>query len=240
MGAPDAAVRGLLFFRGMSVSGGPVVVVSFELPDGAMHDRVLSAAALGRVPDIAYIGAANGDDPRWFERVEERLRKRHGARVRRVVASAAARAENEQILEDADVIYLGSGDVSLLARGLHGAGLTETIRRRHREGALLFGVSAGAIALSRFWLEFARPSQPSLLPCLGAIDVAIDCHGEEDDWEELRALLRLWGDAAPEAVVDAFGIPTGGGLLFTNGRLESQIGPPPLWLRLRRGQVETC
>jgi peptidase E len=227
----------------MAAADGPIVLVSFELPDGPIHDRVMSAAPSGRPLEVAYVGAANGDDPRWFEGVESVLRTRHAARVHRVVADRALHRDNEGILNSADIVYLGSGDVSRLARGLHAAGLTEPIRRRHREGALLFGVSAGAIALSRFWLEFppasdAAPS-PSLLPCLGLVEFAVDCHGEQENWEELRTLLRLWGDAAPDAIVDAFGIPSGGGLVFTHGRLDTHIGAPPLWLRLVRGRVET-
>jgi hypothetical protein len=220
--------------------GGPIVVVSFELPDGPVHQRILGGAASGRPPAIAYVGAANGDDPRWFERAAEAWRGRHGAAVARVLADPALRAQNEELLESADVIYLGSGDVPLLVRSLHAAGLTALIRRRQAQGALLFGVSAGAIALSRFWLDFpaGEPQSPSLLPCIGVLDAAIDCHDEGDDWSELYALLRLWGQAAPDAVVDAYGLPAGSALVFRHGRVDLRLGPPPLWLRLAQGRVE--
>jgi hypothetical protein len=72
---------------------------------------------------------------------------------------------------------------------------------------------------------------------MGALDLAVDCHDEQSDWEELRALLAVWGAAEPGAVVEAYGIPAGGALVLDGGAAPSPLGPSPRHLRLDRGRV---
>jgi peptidase E len=220
-------------------ASGLAFLIGFDLPDGPLHDHALEVCGLGRPPEIAYVGSANGDDPGCFRRTEHALRRRHGARVHHVLAHPTRRARNEEILQRADVIYIAPGDVSRLSRRLHAAGFAETLRRRHRDGAMVVGVSAGAIALAPYWIEFpTEAGQPSLLPCLGALEIAVDCHDEDEDWPELRALLALHGKTAPEVTIDAYGIPRGGALILRDGRVRDHVGPCPKWMRLRRGQIE--
>ena len=139
------------------------------------------------------------------------------------------------------MIYLGGGDVSLLAERVRALGLDEQIRRRHAEGALVVGVSAGAIGLTRWWVQFPEDNfeleRPTRFACIGALDLAVDCHDEQSDWEELRALLAAWATEEPDAVVEAYGIPLGGAIEIAPGGAVSHLGPAPKWLRLDRGRI---
>ena len=44
------------------------------------------------------------------------------------------------------------------------------------------------------WEDDDDDASASLFPCLGIAPVSCDTHGEEEDWDELRALLRLCPD----------------------------------------------
>src|SRR5262249_23222434 len=143
--------------------------------------------------------------------------------------------ETRRLLGAAQLIYIAGGDVSLLAERVRAGGFDETIRRRHRGGAGVGGVSAGAIGLARYLGQFpedddAALAQPTRFACIGALDLAVDVHDEESDWEELRALLAAWAREEPAATVDAWGIPRGGALEVTDAGV-THLGPRPKRLR---------
>jgi hypothetical protein len=213
------------------------MLIAHGVPDDGHHRRFMELAGRPQ-PEIAYLGAANGDQRRWYERVADTLARKYGARctLARTVGTDD-RAPAAEILERADILYLAGGDVSALSERVHALSLGELIRRRHQEGALLVGVSAGAIGLTRFWIEFDGDRPSRRFPCVGALPFAVDCHDEESDWEELRALLEQWAHEAPGEEVDAFGIPAGGALeIDATGRVTPH-GPAPRRFRLENGKI---
>ena len=213
---------------------GPAILIAHGVPGDALHDRLFELA--GARPLVAWVGAANDDSLPWFERAAGVLHKRYGADVQRVLTSVAD--DTQRLVDEAPVIYLPGGDVSLLSQRLRALGLDERIRRRHAEGALVVGVSAGAIGLTRWWIEFPEDGRaPFRFPCIGALELAVDCHDEESDWEELRALLAAWAHDEPDAVVEAYGIPAGGALEIAPAGTVTHLGPVPRRLRLDRGRV---
>jgi hypothetical protein len=158
--------------------------------------------------------------------------------ARATPSPALALADTRRILDEAQLLYLGGGDVARLAERLRVLGLDEQIRRRHREGAVVVGISAGAIGLTRHWVQFPDDddARPTRFACIGAIDIAVDVHDEDSDWEELRALLAAWAIDEPDAQVDAFGIPRGGALELGDAGV-TPLGPAPKRLRLDRGRI---
>ena len=221
---------------------GPAILIAHGLPGDPLHDRAFELA--GARPLVAWVGAANGDQRAWYERVAKVLRDRYGAEVelaRTVPTVEFDAAETRSLIEAATMIYIGGGDVGLLAERVRALGLDEQIRRRHREGALVVGVSAGAIGLTRYWVQFPDDNfeieKPTRFSCIGALEVAVDCHDEESDWEELRALLEAWEREEPGATVDAYGIPMGGALEIAPGGAVTHLGPAPKWLRLDGGRI---
>ncbi len=221
---------------------GPAMLIASGMPGDKFHDRAF--AELPSAPSVAWIGAANGDKRQWFERAAEALRKRYGATVhfaRTVPAPDRDLVETRRILDDAQLILLGGGDPALIAEHLVSSGLDEIVVRRRREGAVLVGVSAGAIGLCRYWVRFpedeAALEAPARYACIGAVPIVCDCHDEESDWEELRALLDAWRREEPGGSVDAYGIPMGGALWLDGEDRMTPIGNPPKWLRLDGGRV---
>jgi hypothetical protein len=225
------------------------MLIASGSPGDDFHDHLL--ARLPRAPQIAWIGAASGDRAQWFERSANLLGKRYDARVRlarTVPGPGYDREETRRILDEAQLIYLGGGDVSLLAEHLCRDGLDEQIRARRRAGAALLGVSAGAIGLTPAWLRFPEDidddednsgevALPSRFACVGAVPIACDVHDEESDWEELRALLDVWRRDDPQARVEAYGIPAGGALLLDGEDRVKHLGAAPHRLILDQGRI---
>jgi hypothetical protein len=209
-------------------------------PGDAHHDRAF--ASLPRGVRVAYLGAANGDQLGWFRAVRKALAERYGADVRDARSGTPEECgEAKRIVADADLVYAAGGDVALLAWRVRAGGLDLAIRERHRAGAALIGVSAGAIGLCSYWVRFpehdAAGERPRRFPCIGALSLAVDVHDEASDWEELRALLACWAEDEPDATVEAFGIPTGGALRIEPSGAVTPIGPRPKRLVLSQGKI---
>jgi len=217
------------------------MLIAHGVPDDILHDRAFELA--GAKPLVAWIGAANDDSRGWFERIAKVLRARYGADVRHartVAVDEPTLAESRRLVEEASMIYLAGGDVERLAERARALGLDEQVRRRHQAGALVVGVSAGAIGLTRHWVRFPDDGSddfPTRFPCIGALALAVDCHDEESDWEELRALLAAWEREAPGDTVEAWGIPMGGALEVAPSGAVTHLGPAPKRLRLDGGRV---
>lgn len=135
--------------------------------------------------------------------------------------SAADRAE----LARADLVLLAGGDPALAWRVFERTGLEGAIRARRDAGALLVGVSAGAVALG--WLVDAGGVDGREPPLVGFrfVPGVVAAHEEAADWVPLRRLLRRATLPLP-----GYGIPAGGGLVcHPDGSLEP-LGEPTLFL----------
>ncbi|MCX7014900.1 MAG: Type 1 glutamine amidotransferase-like domain-containing protein, partial [Candidatus Sumerlaeota bacterium] len=185
-------------------------------------------------PSIAYVGAATGDDPGFFERMAGLL-LRAGARDVRL-APVANRSKAERILRSSDLIFVSGGDVEEGMRRLHETRLVSPLRHLHRDGTPFFGLSAGSIMLARKWVRWADPEDDSTaeeFDCLGLAPIFCDMHGEGDDWEELRALLRLQDDGAV-----GYGLPAATGLrVQPDGAVEALGGAVHRFIR-RGGTIQ--
>ncbi len=217
------------------------MLIAHGSPGDAFHDHAFARLPRG-APAVAYLGAANGEQPRGYRALERALGKRYGAKVLHARAGSEDEvAEARRILTGADVIYVGGGDVALLAERIVGSGLDEIVRARHRAGALLIGASAGAVGLTSYWVRFPEDdpalARPTRFRCIGALPLAVDVHDEASDWEELRALLSAWAADEPDAIVHAFGIPSRGALEIAPDGVPTPLGPPPKRLRLERGRI---
>ncbi len=189
-------------------------------------------------PLVGYLGAATDDDPRflgWMEGLvtsagpcEFRLAPVRG---RKAAGGAAARA----VLEDADVVFVGGGDVELGMARVAERDLAPTLRARHAAGAPVFGISAGAILLCPRWIRWRDPDDDAsaeLFDCLGLAPILCDCHGEEDGWGELKALLRLAGGRAV-----GHGLRAGAAVrVGAGGEVETVLGEVDRF-RVRGGKV---
>lgn len=138
------------------------------------------------------------------------------------------------VVDRADLVFVSGGDPTHGARVLAKTGADAWIRQASARGVPTFGVSAGAILLGDWWVDWpedddapaGQASHASLVPCIGVVSGHVfDAHDEADDWGELRAAATLLKAHGIQARL--LGIPTGGALIWTSSDDHEVVGIPP-------------
>ena len=174
------------------------------------RDRPLLETALDRLPpdaehSAAYIGASNGDRPEFYG-IFEAAMDAIGITDRRMVRSSFG-PDDRSFLERARLIVLAGGDVRLGWNIFEKSGMKDVILGRYAEGAVLVGVSAGAVQLGRYGIV-GTPESPALVETFNLVPAVVDTHDERAEWTRLsRAISSLQGS------VTGLGIPSGGGVI---------------------------
>ena len=99
-------------------------------------------------PNVAYIGASNGDSPEAHGIFAAAFDQVANASTHWVRAEFSG--EDRRFLESADVLVLAGGDVEAGWNVFTGTGMRELIEKRYRAGAVLVGVSAGAVQFGKY------------------------------------------------------------------------------------------
>jgi cyanophycinase-like exopeptidase len=157
-------------------------------------------------PNVAYIGASNGDSPEAhaiFEAAMEQVVTGKTHWVRAELSQA-----DREFLETADVLVLAGGDVEVGWDVFTRTGFRELIEKRYRDGAVLVGVSAGAVQFGKYASVADGNGGQKLVETFGLIDVIVDVHDERRDWQALAATIQLL-----EGTVKGMGIPHGAALI---------------------------
>jgi peptidase E len=182
-------------------------------------------------PSVGYVGTAS-DDNVWFFRMIERELKNAGAdSVNRAIITPrkADLGKARDILAAADIIFISGGDMERGMEVLREKGMVDFLVQLYREGKPFFGVSAGSIMLAKEWVRWRDPDDDStaeLFPCLGFAPVICDAHDEENDWQELKAALKLEKDN-----VIGYGIVSGAAIkVFPDGKAEAQGNAIPRYV----------
>jgi peptidase E len=183
-------------------------------------------------PSVAYVGAASGDDRSFFNMIASFFKEAGAGKITHVLIApekADLKKAKDQ-LEAADIVFISGGDVEAGMDIVNGKGMADFLRGLYLQGKPFFGISAGSIMLAREWVRWSDPDDDStanIFPCLGIAPVICDCHAEGDDWEELKALLKLEKDGA-----DGYGIPSGAGIKVTpEGQVTALGFPVPRYAR---------
>lgn len=181
-------------------------------------------------PKAAYIGAANGDNPEYYEIFTAAV-DGVGVRDSRLISSSFSTAD-ESFLDNADLVLLAGGDVEVGWRAMNASGMAAAITRRLHAGAVLIGVSAGAVCLGRHGFAARGDASVELLETFNFLPFVVGVHDEAKDWEELGNLVRLLDGTAI-----GIGIPSGGGLAyFPDGTLQP-IRHPVCELSVQAGRI---
>src|SRR5829696_7903792 len=111
--------------------------------------------------------------------------------------------------ERAQLIVLAGGDVRLGWTTFKKTGMKDVILGRYAQGAVLVGISAGAIQLGRYGIvEIPKSPATELLDVFKLVPVVIDTHDERAEWARLSRTIHLLEGAAT-----GLGIPSGGGVI---------------------------
>jgi cyanophycinase len=216
-------------------SGAPVYLLAdsqllFSRPGG----RPLLASAREAIgsPEVraAYVGAANGDQPEYFS-IFEGAMEIISVWERRMIRSAYS-AEDRAYLRSADIIILAGGDVGAGLRVLRETGMDDDIDERRREGAVLVGVSAGAVHLGAMGWLGDEPAEGELVGTLGIVPFSVDAHDEANGWRRLRQLVAR---SLPGTF--GIGVPTGGGIIHHPDGTVEPVGRSAVELRLEDDHV---
>jgi peptidase E len=157
-------------------------------------------------PVAAYVGAANGDRPEFFS-IFQAAMEQVGILDCRMVRSEYDQRDRASLLA-AQVVLLAGGDVACGWRVMRRTGMGADLVARYQSGAMLMGVSAGAVLLGqKGWAE--DEVEPRPFDTLGLVPLVVDAHDESRGWDRLRRVIQ-----APPGGLRGVGIPTGGGLAY--------------------------
>jgi cyanophycinase len=104
---------------------------------------------------------------------------------------------------------LAGGDVRLGWTTFQKSGMKDAILDRYVHGAVLVGVSAGAVQLGTYGIV-ETPDSPAteLLDVFKLVPLIIDTHDEPADWARLSRTIQ-----SLEGAATGLGIPSGGGVI---------------------------
>jgi cyanophycinase len=184
----------------------------------------------GSFPKAAYVGASNGDDPAFYS-IFEAAMEGIGIEDCRMILSSFP-DDDQLFIEDSDLILLAGGDVERGWNVFNETGLKEVIIRKHYEGSVLIGVSAGAVQLGLAGLSEAEGSTDKLIDTFKLIPFLIGTHEEKEEWMSLRAAMNLLNGSAR-----GIGIPAGGGLVYHPDHSIEAIRYPSYEFAMSDGEV---
>ena len=188
-------------------------------------------------PTVAYVGAASNDNRIFFMWIAGMLKKA-GAGSVSLAALASRRADQAKarsLLERSDVIFVSGGDVELGMNVLERTGVADVLQELQRAGKPFIGASAGSIMLAKSWVRWpdqGNDAAAETFPCLAMAPLLCDTHAEKEDWEELKALLRL------SAPASGYGIPMGAALRVRADGSLSALGKPVPCFKFQEGRLE--
>jgi peptidase E len=163
-------------------------------------------------PKAAYVGASNDDQPEFYQIFEAGM-EGIGIRDCRMIR-ASFPDDDAAFMEEADLILLAGGDVETGWNAFQQNGFGEALVRRYYEGALLIGVSAGAVQLG--WAAAARAGDDSsgvLLETFKLVPYIVGVHEEKTGWQELNKLV-----VEMKGAIRGLGIPSGAGAIYRPAR----------------------
>lgn len=149
-------------------------------------------------------------------------------------ATLEAIEHDRHVVDGADLVFVSGGDPTHGAKVLARTGAAGWMREAHARGTPMMGVSAGAIDLGAWWIDWpededAPEEQADLVACTGVLPGHVfDTHDEVDGWEELHVAARLLARRGEKARF--LGIPTKGALVFDEHGAMEVVGEPPFAL----------
>lgn len=158
---------------------------------------------MARAPRAAYLGASNGDLPEFYQLFLAAMEQIDVRDCRQIPAQPGA--EDLDFLAGADLILLAGGEVRRGWDAFQAAGLDQKLVERYYGGALLIGISAGAVQLGlKGWDEAGE----RIGDMLRIVPFVVDVH-DEPGWGRLLQAVPRAGEHAR-----GIGIPSGGGALY--------------------------
>lgn len=178
----------------VSIGGG-----SIETGATAAIDREILRLSGAAHPRLLFIPTASADDPGYCDNARRHFGGRLGCRVETLLVwkKSVPAAEIARKIRDADVLYVGGGNTLKMVNRWKRLGIDRLLRQAGRRGAVLCGLSAGAICWYRWGNSDSRikyPGDKTLIRVsgLGLVDALMCPHydGEAHRQASLKAMMR--------------------------------------------------
>lgn len=224
------------FFCVMSSTVKPILLCAdsqllFWQADGVPFLISVRALVEKADPAAAYIGASNDDKPEFYSIFQAAMENVGITKCRMIPAEVSA--EDEAFLRAADIILLAGGDALKGWRTFEKNGLRELITERYFDGAVLIGVSAGAVQIGlNVWSE-DESDEGELASAFGLVPFVIGAHEENDGWRRLKSAL-----GRAQTRFTAIGIPAGGGAFYHTDHSVEPVRKPLQEFSLEDGQLK--
>jgi cyanophycinase len=122
---------------------GTLVVIGGGVSTVEIVDKTIELAG-GKSAKVAIIAEANPETGPGSLAMWQR------AEVAKVALVDVKQPDvSKKLLNEADLIWMPGGLQGVFMNSIHGTGIEETVRRRHHEGAVIAGTSAGAAVMSK-------------------------------------------------------------------------------------------
>ncbi len=195
---------------------------------GALFLRSVRSLCGSASPSAAYVGASNGDQPEFFELFCGAM---EGIEVTdcRMIPSEPAEDDLEA-LDAADLILLAGGDVHRGWRIMQRNGVQQKVIERYYTGAVLMGISAGAMQLGLYGMS-EHDDGAKQFETFKLAPFLIDVHAGPE-WARLRNALPKTEDHAR-----GLGIPSGAGAILHPDLTLEAVRRPLLELVQQEGRI---
>ncbi len=194
----------------------------FRHQDGELFLERVRRLFQNEQPKAAYVGASNGDQPEFYELFRGAMAG-IGVTDTRMIPSEPAAADFDW-LDEADLILLAGGDVRRGWRVMKQSGLYSKIIEGYYTGAVLMGVSAGAVQLGLHGFKETDDGL-KLFATFKLVPLLVDVHAEPD-WPRLHQAL-----AEAEEPTRGLGIPSGAGAILYPDLTVEPVRRPLVELR---------
>ena len=125
---------------------GALVVIGGGTTTAEIVDKTIELSG-GKSAKVAIVAAANPENG------PDSLAMWQRAKVARAdLIDPQNPTASKRILKEADLIWMPGGLQGVFMNGLRGTGIEDVIRRRHRDGAVVAGTSAGAAVMSKIMI----------------------------------------------------------------------------------------
>ncbi len=176
----------------------------------------------------AYIGASNGDVVAFYELFVAAMAD-VGITDCRMIPSVLTNADHA-FLNEAHLILLSGGRVQRGWQTFVANGLDAQIGKHYQRGALLVGISAGAVQLGLQGCA-GEAGEGAPFPTFQLLPYFVDTH-DEPEWLRMQRVVR-----EQDGTVMGLGVPTGGGVFYyPDGQIEV-IRYPAIRMRLLAGEL---
>jgi peptidase E len=186
-------------------------------------------------PLVLYVGVASGDDPTFGTALGALMTSAGAGHVvwPKLATRRKQTTQMRQALADADLVFVGGGDVEAGMDLLRGAELLDDFHAAARRGAVFAAMSAGSIMLGKRWIRWpnadAGDDEAETYECLGLVPFALDTHGEGDGWQEARSYASVRARELGKKA-RAYCVPSGGALVIDHkGRIEAHGVSAPVF-----------